>query len=553
MIVLKILGYIILAIIVIIIIWLIYKLLRLIIVDVIQAPNKFRALVRIFPFLSPNLSRRNKEFWKKVEKDKGYMKRLFIMWANQNKQYDEESFEDFKQRGADEILAQTDMSRFAELLEETQRINSQEDRIIRVLEKTNFSKESENNNIDKKTQQWKDQFLQWLKTNDKLELDPRFEPSLQTQALHDIFGYTTDKSSFAGLQKVVEESGSLQFQFGGGYYETFGEDKVTGEYGDITVKIKSTSEYKFSKSEIIDKLNLSLNNNDEYINFSKYILKYGTKNLLEIRDKLKQEISKNKISIQEVIFYDYDFVVFQFRDNIREEINKIFDISKRFTNTKVYGWVEYDPENSSEVKHSNQHPQSVIDTCFDINNAGNYPRIMIGIGIPGAADTGGMALITKFLKDTNDKKLIRPKFSDLDLNKSLYEDNLLMIEKLDATSHIIDYIDEFLEESDDYQSGDFPCYEDFLDWCRDQDCDRAGDSGPSNETTFGIKFDKFDGAIPEENDLEIDWGNPEDSERFSYAIDTGIDTKEIIKFACRGGMDRPITYNYRIRSLSNTR
>ena len=54
--------------------------------------------------------------------------------------------------------------------------------------------------------------------------------------------------------------------------------------------------------------------------------------------------------------------------------------------------------------------------------------------------------------------------------------------------------------------------------------------------------------MPHKNDLEIDWGNPEDSERFSYAIDTGIDTKEIIKFACRGGMDRPITYNYRIRS-----
>lgn len=35
---------------------------------------------------------------------------------------------------------------------------------------------------------------------------------------------------------------------------------------------------------------------------------------------------------------------------------------------------------------------------------------------------------------------------------------------------------------------------------------------------------------------------------YEFLIDTGIDTKEIIKFACRGGMDRPITYNYRIRS-----
>jgi hypothetical protein len=114
--IIKILGYIILAIIVMIFCWIIYQFLR----DIITAPNKFRALVHHFPILSPRLSRRNKEFWKKIKEDDGYLKRLLLMWTIHNKQNDGESFEDYKQRGSDELLAQKDLSSYAELLEKTQ-------------------------------------------------------------------------------------------------------------------------------------------------------------------------------------------------------------------------------------------------------------------------------------------------------------------------------------------------------------------------------------------------------------------------------------------------
>jgi hypothetical protein len=423
------------------------------------------------------------------------------------------------------------MSGFTELLEQDYNKLINTKIYSGLFEKLNFFKESSNNNIDKKTQQWADQFIKWFKANEIFDVpwvDYDDERIMQNDAILDIFGNKKDR----GLQKIIEESGSLQFQFAGLKYKTFGEDEVTGEYGEKTVKINSSSKYKFSESEIIDKLKSSLNNdNSEYIDLPKYILKYGTKNLFEIRNKLKQEISKNKISIQRVIFYNYDDTIFQYRDNILEEIEKIFHGN--------LGWSETGSENSSLTKYMTQSQQGVIDACFEIDHSrSRHSTIMIGdgsdLGIPlflGAKDTGGMALIMKFLKDTNDKKLIRPKFSDLDLNKPLFKGDLFMIEKLDCTSNIIEEIDYFLK----YEAKDpKPTYEDFSITIPDGDCDTAAENGPFNETTFGVN-----------PSIDI----PEDI-RLYGSVDTGIDTKEIIKFACRSGWYLPgevNTYNYRVK------
>ena len=185
-----------------------------------------------------------------------------------------------------------------------------------------------------------------------------------------------------------------------------------------------------------------------------------------------------------------------------------------------------------------QSQQGVIDACFEIDHSrSRHSTIMIGdgsdLGIPlflGAKDTGGMALIMKLLKDTNDKKLIRPKFSDLDLNKPLFKGDLFMIEKLDCTSDIIDYLDYFLKDAED----GYNTYENFLNAVPEGECDTAGEGGPFNETTFGV--------YPS---IDI----PKDMRLYGY-VDTGIDTDEIIKFACNSGWYLPgdvNTYNYRVK------
>ena len=448
------------------------------------------------------------------------------LYLNENKRSDKESWEDFVQRGKKKVLAQEDLTRFAELLEKDYHKLRNTKFYSGLFEKCYFFKESSNNNIDKKTQQWADQFIKWFKANEISDVPIEtydLERDLKNGAIFEIFG-----SERQALQKVIEESGYLQFQFAGYEYKTFGEDEVTGEYGEKTVKFNSSSKYKFSESEIIDKLKSSLNNdNSEYIDLPKYILKYGTKNLFEIRNKLKQEISKNKISIQRVIFYNYDDTIFQYRDNILEEIEKIFHGN--------IGWSETGSENSSLTKYMTQSQQGVIDACFEIDyHKATYRTIMIGNRVVGM---GAMALITKFLKDTNDKKLIRPNFFDLDMNKPLFKDldkdiknNLCMIEKLDCTSDIIDYLDYFLKDAED----GYNTYENFLNAVPEGECDTAGEGGPFNETTFGV--------YPS---IDI----PKDMRLYGY-VDTGIDTDEIIKFACNSGWYLPgdvNTYNYRVK------
>ena len=320
-------------------------------------------------------------------------------------------------------------------------------------------------------------FSQWIKTNETLDIAPQ-------------------------TKKLLED--------------TLGKDDFDAE-NMLHKSFSGSVTYKLSKSEILDKLNLSLNIDDEYINFSKYILKYKTKDLREIRDKLNQEILENKISVQEVTFYEYDSV-FQFRDNIREEIFKILDSNKRIG---VWGFNEIDY-------------QQVSYTCFEKNKYGYYPKFII----PKGDGTETMAWMMKFWEDTSNNKKIKPKFKELDLNLPVYEGDLFMLGKQDANDYLIEELDNFIKSSE----YDNFSYDEFLNWWRNDiipDGEYGYDWGPYNDTTFGIKFNKINGGIPKENDLEIEVDN--------YAIDTGINTKEIISFACNPRDTYYISSNFRIK------
>lgn len=321
-------------------------------------------------------------------------------------------------------------------------------------------------------------FSQWIKTNEKLDIEPQTK-----KLLEDRLG----KNDF-DAENMLHKSFS----------------------GSVT--------YKLSKSEILDKLNLSLNIDDEYINFSKYILKYKTKDLREIRDKLNQEILENKISVQEVTFYEYDSV-FQFRDNIREEIFKILDSNKRIG---LWGFNEIDY-------------QQVSYTCFEKNKYGYYPKYIIP---SKGGEIDAMAWMMKFWEDTSNNKKIKPKFKELDLNLPVYEGDLFMLGKQDANDYLIEELDNFIKSSE----YDNFSYDEFLDWWTNDvipDGEYGYDWGPYNDTTFGIKFNKINGGVPKENDLEIEVDN--------YAIDTGINTKEIISFACNPRDTYYISSNFRIK------